>query len=76
MSSQVLALCINPNLLHSADFPADAKTRAERILQACGGHSLGKDVCRPLGRLGVLRGKAALTGPVSIPSAGRRGLQH
>lgn len=38
---QVLALCINPNLLHSADFPADAKTRAERILQACGGHSLG-----------------------------------
>lgn len=38
---QVLALCIHPDLLNSADFPEDAKRRAQRILQACGGHSLG-----------------------------------
>ncbi|GAB1299518.1 Alanine aminotransferase 1 [Apodemus speciosus] len=38
---QVLALCVYPNLLGSPDFPEDAKKRAERILQACGGHSLG-----------------------------------
>lgn len=37
---QVLALCIHPDLLNSADFPEDAKRRAQRILQACGGHSL------------------------------------
>ncbi|XP_054947126.1 alanine aminotransferase 1 isoform X2 [Physeter macrocephalus] len=40
-SSQVLALCVHPDLLNSPDFPDDAKRRAERILQACGGHSLG-----------------------------------
>lgn len=39
---QVLALCVYPNLLSSPDFPEDAKRRAERILQACGGHSLGE----------------------------------
>ncbi|XP_053414948.1 alanine aminotransferase 1 isoform X1 [Nycticebus coucang] len=38
---QVLALCVNPDLLSSPNFPEDAKKRAERILQACGGHSLG-----------------------------------
>ncbi|XP_020026555.1 alanine aminotransferase 1 isoform X2 [Castor canadensis] len=38
---QVLALCVHPDLLSSPDFPDDAKRRAERILQACGGHSLG-----------------------------------
>uniref|UniRef100_G1RJ08 alanine transaminase n=1 Tax=Nomascus leucogenys TaxID=61853 RepID=G1RJ08_NOMLE len=38
---QVLALCVNPDLLSSPNFPDDAKKRAERILQACGGHSLG-----------------------------------
>ncbi|XP_037659121.1 alanine aminotransferase 1 isoform X2 [Choloepus didactylus] len=38
---QVLALCVHPDLLSSPDFPEDAKRRAERILQACGGHSLG-----------------------------------
>lgn len=43
-SPQVLALCVHPDLLNSPDFPEDAKRRAERILQACGGHSLGK--CR------------------------------
>lgn len=39
---QVLALCVHPDLLNSPDFPEDAKKKAERILQACGGHSLGK----------------------------------
>ncbi|XP_059757466.1 alanine aminotransferase 1 isoform X4 [Balaenoptera ricei] len=39
---QVLALCVHPDLLNSPDFPDDAKRRAERILQACGGHSLGQ----------------------------------
>ncbi|XP_032271708.1 alanine aminotransferase 1 isoform X3 [Phoca vitulina] len=39
--SQVLALCVHPDLLNSPDFPEDAKRKAERILQACGGHSLG-----------------------------------
>uniref|UniRef100_A0A8C0WIA5 alanine transaminase n=1 Tax=Castor canadensis TaxID=51338 RepID=A0A8C0WIA5_CASCN len=39
---QVLALCVHPDLLSSPDFPDDAKRRAERILQACGGHSLGE----------------------------------
>ncbi|XP_026987991.1 alanine aminotransferase 1 isoform X5 [Sagmatias obliquidens] len=38
---QVLALCVHPDLLNSPHFPDDAKRRAERILQACGGHSLG-----------------------------------
>ncbi|KFO30617.1 alanine aminotransferase 1 [Fukomys damarensis] len=38
---QVLALCVYPDLLSSPDFPEDAKRRAQRILQACGGHSLG-----------------------------------
>ncbi|XP_048214551.1 alanine aminotransferase 1 isoform X2 [Perognathus longimembris pacificus] len=38
---QVLALCVHPDLLSSPDFPEDAKRRAERILQACGGHSMG-----------------------------------
>ncbi|XP_049709919.1 alanine aminotransferase 1 isoform X2 [Elephas maximus indicus] len=38
---QVLALCVDPELLSSPHFPKDAKRRAERILQACGGHSLG-----------------------------------
>ncbi|CAK6436562.1 unnamed protein product [Pipistrellus nathusii] len=38
---QVMALCTYPNLLDSPSFPEDAKTRARRILQACGGNSLG-----------------------------------
>ncbi|XP_040481951.1 alanine aminotransferase 1 isoform X2 [Ursus maritimus] len=38
---QVLALCVHPDLLNSPNFPEDAKRKAERILQACGGHSLG-----------------------------------
>lgn len=38
---QVLALCVQPDLLNSPHFPEDTKRRAEHILQACGGHSLG-----------------------------------
>uniref|UniRef100_A0A8C9T566 alanine transaminase n=1 Tax=Scleropages formosus TaxID=113540 RepID=A0A8C9T566_SCLFO len=38
---QVLALCSYPELLEGNEFPEDAKERARRILQACGGGSIG-----------------------------------
>ncbi|XP_035611078.2 alanine aminotransferase 2-like isoform X2 [Oncorhynchus keta] len=38
---QVIALCVYPDLLEDDKFPEDAKNRARRILQACGGGSLG-----------------------------------
>lgn len=38
---QVVALCCFPELIHSPAFPEDAKQRARRILQDCGGHSVG-----------------------------------
>jgi len=38
---QVLALCTYPELLKDDKFPADAKDRAERILDDCGGRSMG-----------------------------------
>ncbi|XP_067105296.1 alanine aminotransferase 2 [Osmerus mordax] len=38
---QVVALCSFPELLDSPSFPEDAKQRARRILQGCGGQSLG-----------------------------------
>nr|XP_046205607.1 alanine aminotransferase 2-like [Oncorhynchus gorbuscha] len=38
---QVVALCSFPELLNSPSFPEDAKQRARRILQGCGGQSLG-----------------------------------
>ncbi|KAM9826992.1 alanine aminotransferase 2-like [Neosynchiropus ocellatus] len=38
---QVLALCTYPELLEDNKFPDDAKQRARRILQACGGQSVG-----------------------------------
>lgn len=38
---QVVALCCFPELMDSPAFPDDAKQRARRILQNCGGHSLG-----------------------------------
>ncbi|RXM29658.1 Alanine aminotransferase 2 [Acipenser ruthenus] len=38
---QVLALCTYPDLLNDNKFPEDAKERARRILQACGGGSIG-----------------------------------
>ncbi|KAG7237004.1 hypothetical protein INR49_032935 [Caranx melampygus] len=38
---QVLALCSYPELLEDNKFPEDAKKRARRILESCGGHSIG-----------------------------------
>ncbi|XP_024921839.1 alanine aminotransferase 2-like isoform X2 [Cynoglossus semilaevis] len=38
---QVLALCSYPELLNDNTFPEDAKSRAHRILQSCGGNSMG-----------------------------------
>lgn len=38
---QVVALCSYPELLESSLFPEDAKERAQRILDGCGGHSIG-----------------------------------
>ncbi|XP_060794718.1 alanine aminotransferase 2-like isoform X1 [Neoarius graeffei] len=38
---QVLAVCLYPDLLDDDRFPEDVKGRARRILQACGGGSLG-----------------------------------
>ncbi|XP_061101513.1 alanine aminotransferase 2 isoform X2 [Conger conger] len=38
---QVVALCTCPELLDSPVFPEDAKLRARRILQGCGGESIG-----------------------------------
>lgn len=40
--SQVLALCSYPELLEDNKFPEDAKKRARRILEACGGYSIGQ----------------------------------
>uniref|UniRef100_A0A671L7S0 alanine transaminase n=1 Tax=Sinocyclocheilus anshuiensis TaxID=1608454 RepID=A0A671L7S0_9TELE len=38
---QVMALCTYPLLLDDNKFPEDAKNRARRILQSCGGNSIG-----------------------------------
>jgi alanine transaminase len=38
---QVMALCAYPDLLNSKDFPSDVKQRAQRILDSCGGKSVG-----------------------------------
>lgn len=38
---QVLALCSYPELLNDNTFPEDAKSRARRILESCGGYSMG-----------------------------------
>lgn len=38
---KVLALCSYPELLNDSSFPEDAKSRARRILQSCGGNSIG-----------------------------------
>lgn len=38
---QVMALCAYPELLEDSKFPEDAKNRAQRILNACGGKSVG-----------------------------------
>ncbi len=36
-----MALCTFPELLNDEKFPEDAKHRARRILNACGGGSVG-----------------------------------
>ncbi|KAK0051536.1 alanine aminotransferase 2 [Biomphalaria pfeifferi] len=38
---QVVALCVYPPLMKDPSFPDDAKQRADRILNSCGGRSLG-----------------------------------
>ncbi|TTK32042.1 Alanine aminotransferase 2 [Bagarius yarrelli] len=38
---KVVALCVFPELMDSPSFPEDAKWRAKRILQGCGGQSIG-----------------------------------
>ncbi|XP_013928685.1 PREDICTED: alanine aminotransferase 1-like, partial [Thamnophis sirtalis] len=38
---QVSALCMYPDLLNSPDIPEDAKQKAQRLLAACGGQSIG-----------------------------------
>lgn len=75
---QVMALCTYPNLLDSPSFPEDAKKRARRILQACGGNSLGeaptcqvpagvKRTCVPsMGLAGPLTAGYALSECVSV----------
>ncbi|XP_013918668.1 PREDICTED: alanine aminotransferase 2-like [Thamnophis sirtalis] len=40
----VVALCTYPILLDSPSFPEDSKKRARRILQGCGGNSLGTSI--------------------------------
>lgn len=40
-----MALCSYPELLNDSTFPEDAKSRARRILQSCGGNSLGANDC-------------------------------
>ena len=36
-----MALCAYPELMEDSKFPEDAKNRAQRILNACGGKSVG-----------------------------------
>ena len=38
---QVMALCSYPELMSSDQFPQDAKDRAQRLLNSCGGQSVG-----------------------------------
>ncbi|NP_001086104.1 alanine aminotransferase 2 [Xenopus laevis] len=38
---QVSAICLYPELMNDNKFPEDVKQKAARILQACGGHSIG-----------------------------------
>ncbi|KAK3086013.1 hypothetical protein FSP39_012147 [Pinctada imbricata] len=39
---QVVALCTDPvRLMKDPNYPSDAKDRAQRILDSCGGHSIG-----------------------------------
>lgn len=38
---QVIAMCVCPELIDTADFPSDAKAKARSILNATKGHSMG-----------------------------------
>ncbi|GAB1610374.1 alanine aminotransferase 1-like [Argonauta hians] len=38
---QVVTLCVFPDLMSDPSFPSDAKDRAKRILDGCGGRSVG-----------------------------------
>ncbi|XP_071397443.1 alanine aminotransferase 2-like [Centroberyx affinis] len=38
---QVLAVCLYPELLHDENLPQDARLRAQKLLAACGGGSVG-----------------------------------
>lgn len=38
---QLLAICVEPKLLNSPDFPEDVKKRAKIILGSCQGSSIG-----------------------------------
>jgi adenylate cyclase class IV len=40
--NKVMALCTYPDLLSSDQFPQDAKDKAKKMLDACGGGSVGK----------------------------------
>ncbi|XP_016160973.1 PREDICTED: alanine aminotransferase 2-like [Ficedula albicollis] len=44
---QVTALCLCPELMKDASLPSDAKERAQRLLEACGGQSVGSYSASP-----------------------------
>ncbi|KAM7071310.1 LOW QUALITY PROTEIN: alanine aminotransferase 1 [Acridotheres tristis] len=44
---QVTALCLCPELMKDASLPSDAKERARRLLEACGGQSVGSYSASP-----------------------------
>ncbi|NWZ92716.1 ALAT2 aminotransferase, partial [Nesospiza acunhae] len=44
---QVTALCLCPELMKDESLPSDAKERAQRLLEVCGGHSAGSYSASP-----------------------------
>jgi alanine transaminase len=36
-----MALCAFPNLMNNEEFPSDVKLKAQRLLDCCGGGSVG-----------------------------------
>jgi len=36
-----MALCAFPNLMNNDEFPSDVKLKAQRLLDSCGGGSVG-----------------------------------
>lgn len=45
---QVCALCMYPELLSDSAFPSDVKGKAERLLAACAGQSVGEWCTSPI----------------------------